>query len=282
MASVDFSANDVTDFRYKLDDFISDLNSELDSARYAKEACCDIVSEIENEADKCIDSIISDLNQAEIVKSRNYRKLDDLKSKLSSLGTGEENASQRNSVKSQISAVENKIKAVDTIINTLWKMRSAIENTVDEYKRYLDKVKSNYDKLNKRCNEAQKSIERLKYDALKAEELAVEIVKELMFYQKTITFPEGERITVSDVGAINRFALALSNKKTLLLRNKKEITEAAYDLRESITDEISSVAVEVVSEMVTDAEEFGDFLGKTSAAFFRAGEMLYEYVDIGK
>lgn len=281
MGSVDFSAYDISSFCFSVDDVIYRLKTELENAAAAKNACTGIVNDLSYRADRCLSSINSDLDLVNIVWSRNRSKLDSLQSKLSSLGTGEENASARSQVKSQIEAIESKNSALSNLEGRLYRMQSTIEDTVNKFQRYLYKVEKEYEVLAKLYTIAEKELAKIKYEAKKAEELAISIVNALSF-NATIRYPEQERITLSYVGAMDRFADELSSKKVSMIRKKKEIVEEAYVLRQSLTDEISAMATETVSDMSSIDEEFNEFLDKAHAAFSRASNMLHAYEQIGE
>lgn len=119
MGRVLFSVNIIDSFKNQVHDYFYGVTREIEKAESALNFCVgEINSQIE-EAERMRSDAYSDYDLAWIISDRNYSKISSLKSQLSSLGTGEENAAQRKALQSKISGAESYNRALDGLKNRI-------------------------------------------------------------------------------------------------------------------------------------------------------------------
>lgn len=280
MGKVLFSINIIDSFKNQVHDYFYQVKREVEKAESALSFCeGEINSQIEK-AERMRSDAYSDYDLADIISDRNRSTISSLKSELSSLGTGEENASQRKAVQAKISGAEKYNNILDGIKNNIRSLIDKIDREVDELETCKARMEIAYHDLRSQGEVFFNVLGKIDFKIERAKAYAKEIVIALSFFDPEIRYPESVVVDIDDSSIIGEYYYGLDSAYNGCSENRKKVVSAAYNFKSQLTDETAETAAQAISSISAVSEVFENYLSNAKAAFKKAANYLASYESL--
>lgn len=280
MGRVLFSVNIIDSFKNQVHDYFYGVEKEIEKAEGALSFCTwEINSQIEK-AERMRSEAYSDYELADIISDRNRSKISSLKSELSSLGTGEENAAQRKSVQSKISGAEKYNSILDGIRSNIRSLIDEIDREIDDLEACKARMEIAYHDLCSKGKAFFQILEKIDFTIECAKVYALNTVKALSFFDSEIRYPESIIVDIDDSSIIGEYYYGLDGAYNECCENRKKVVSKGYTFKSLLNDETTETAVQVISSISAASEAFENYLSNAKAAFKKAANYLASYESL--